>query len=249
MTAAVWPEGRTHHMGRNRELLSFVPCALLAFLLGCDGNFCPEDCGGPPPSPVPQTIPPPNSPENVIEAIEIIYNDKVRSARERSEAYASLFEPAFIFHFQGADVAHGLPETWQLEQELAAHSRLFDAQERGNIYSVELVVRHGPAIGLIPSELGSAGWKEVFASYVYMRVMTNLEDGFEVNGGRAVFVFSPPSDGNWQIAAWMDLPGPTSEEESAVESVTWGQIKWLLTLDGRAPVALLTTQPSAGGAH
>jgi hypothetical protein len=109
-------------------------------------------------------------------------------------------------------------------------------------------VTHGPAIDLIPSVPGGEGWKEVFASHVYLRIMSNLEDGSELNGGRAVFVFSPPSDGNWQIAAWMDLPGPTSGK-SAVESVTWGQVKWLWTLDGRAPVALLTTPLSSDGAH
>ena len=213
-------------MSRNRELLSFIPCALLVFLLGCDSGFCPENCGGPPPSPVPQTIPPPTSPENVIEAIEVVYNDKVRNAPERSTIYAGLFDPAFVFHFQAADVHSGLPETWQLEDELAAHARIFDALEWGGIYSLEARVLHGPAIALIPSVPGGDGWKEVFASNVYLRLMTNLDEGLEVNGGRAVFVFSPPSDGNWRIAAWMDLPGPTPEEESAVESVTWGQIKY-----------------------
>ena len=214
------------HAGSIRLIVAGA--ALLAIATGCsDGIFCPDGCGSnPPPTQAAPAIPSPTSAENVIEAIAVIYNDKVRIASDRSEAYATLFDPSFIFRFQAADVDSGLPPAWQLEEELAANRAMFNAQDHGDIYSLELRVTHDPAIDVVPSIPGSEGWKQVFASNVYLRLMLNPNEGVEVNGGQGVFVFSPPVNGEWKIAAWMDLPVPTSGRGSNVESGTWGQIKY-----------------------
>ena len=45
------------------------------------------------------------SPENVISAIQVIYNDKTHGKDERLAAYASLFDSAFVFYLQPADIA------------------------------------------------------------------------------------------------------------------------------------------------
>lgn len=45
----------------------------------------------------------PTAPENLVLAIEVVYNDNVRSAGERFEAYADLFAPAFVFHYWGLE--------------------------------------------------------------------------------------------------------------------------------------------------
>jgi hypothetical protein len=212
--------------------------ALLALLLtvafGCgDDSTKPQPEDNDPPA-----IPAPTTPENVVSAIEVIYNDDVRSPRERLDAYASLlsdysapFEEAFIFLLTPADIESGLPPTWGLDSELAAHRAIFEAQGAGDIHSLELQIVHNPAQDLTPPEPGREGWKHVFATNVYLRLMFNVEDGLEVNGGQADFMFPPPHDGRFKIAEWRDLPRPGAfAGTSSVEGSTWGSVKagyWL----------------------
>jgi hypothetical protein len=105
---------------------------------------------------------------------------------------------------------------------MAAHDGMFSAQDNGNIYSLALAITHGPAIDLDPPQQGREGWKEIFADHVHLRLMFNPEDGLEVNGGQAEFLFPPPVGGRWFIGEWKDLPRPGL---IAIEPNTWGQIK------------------------
>ena len=215
-------------MGISRRRCMPMLLLLFAFALitGCDEESTqPVDNDWP-------ELRPLTSPENVIWNLQIVYNDKTHSAAERQAAYASLLDPSFIFRFQEADIGIGLPPCtiglppcWELEAELLAHKNIFDAQADGDIYIMELRLTHGPAEDLTPPEVGHEGWKRVFATNVYLRLMTNLDDGIEVNGGQADFKFPPAEDGLFRIGEWVDLPRPGLLRDGAVEQATWGAIK------------------------
>jgi hypothetical protein len=199
---------------------------LLAFTFGCGDDATkpdPEDNG-------PPAIPASTTPENVVSAIEVIYNDDVRSPQERFDAYANLLsdnmapiEEAFIFQLTPADNQNGLPPSWGLDSELAAHRAIFNAQGAGDIYSLELAIVHGSAQDLTPPDPEREGWKQVFATNVYLRLMFDMSNGLEVNGGQAMFMFPPARDGKFKIAVWRDLPRPSPPR--SVESSTWGSVK------------------------
>jgi hypothetical protein len=80
-----------------------MPLFLLAFALisGCDEESTqPVDDDW-------SELLPLTSPENVIQDLQIIYNDKTHSAAERLAAYANLLHPDFIFRFQEGDINIG----------------------------------------------------------------------------------------------------------------------------------------------
>jgi hypothetical protein len=210
----------------HRVTHAWILLALLLAVAGCDDDATKPD----PEDNDPPAIPAPTTPENVVSAIEVIYNDDVRSPQERLDAYASLLpgnsappEEAFIFVFMPADIQNGLPPTWGLNEELAVHRAIFDAQGAGDIHSLELRIVHNPAQDLTPSEAGREGWKQVFATNVYLRLMFDMNNGLEVNGGQSMFLFPPPQEGKFNIAEWRDLPRPSPAR--SVESSTWGSVK------------------------
>jgi hypothetical protein len=201
-----------------RQLLLLSACLMLSLLLGCgDDSTKPEEDNS-------LVLPALTAPESLISAIQVIYNDKTHPAEQRLAGYASLFDTTFIFHVQPADVAGGLPPDWGLDGELAAHEAIFRAQDAGTIHSLELRVTYNAAQDLTPPEPGRDGWKEVFATNVYLRLMFNIDDGLEVNGGQGEFKFPPARNGRYWIADWTDLPRP-GLERSAVENSTWGSVK------------------------
>jgi hypothetical protein len=195
--------------------LALVPI-LMGLVMGTGCIFDPEP--GDPPGDPPPPILARTSPENVIKNLQAIYNDKVRTAIDRRQFYEQQLPPAdanpdsgraFIFNFQPRDIEeHGLPPSWGRNEEVAAHKAIFEAQEAGRVYSLELTITFNPAADLNPPEAGREGWKEIFATNVFLRLMENLEDGFEVNGGQAEFKFAPPVDGLYVINDWTDLPRP-----------------------------------------
>ena len=197
--------------------LALVPM-LLGLVMGSGCIFSPDEED--PPGDLPPEILPRTSPDNVLKNLQAVYNDKVRSAVDRRQIYEQLLPPgpepppgppvgqAFIFNFQPADIDNGLPPSWGRDEELAAHRAIFDAQESGGIYSLELRITHNPPADLNPPEDGRDGWKEIFATNVYLRLMINPDDGLEVNGGQAEFKFAPPIDGLFVINDWTDLPRP-----------------------------------------
>ena len=145
----------------------------LALLLGF-ASGCVEETTRPQDQDDELVLPALTSPENVIVAMQIIYNE-THSAEDRWAGYASLLDSAFVFHFQRADINSGLPASWGLEDELAAHAGIFAAQSANQIYSIELLVIHNPADDLSPPEDGREGWQEIFATNVYLRLMLNPE--------------------------------------------------------------------------
>ena len=200
----------------------------LVFILGMAAG-CNEETTQPEDDSL--VLPAPTTPENVVAGMQVIYNDRTHSAIERRQAYENLLSDglgppaeAFIFNFQPSDIINGLPPSWGRDAEVAAHRAIFDAQEAGDIYSLELRITHDPAGPLTPPEDGREGWQQVFATNVYLRIMFNTDDGLEVNGAQALFEFPPAHDGAYRIARWTDLPRPGAARES-VEPTTWGSIK------------------------
>jgi len=194
--------------------------ALILSLAACNEESTqPEDDG--------LALPELTTPESVISAIEVVYNDRTHGKDERLAAYASLLDSAFVFHFQPADIAVGLPPSWGLNDELAGHDAMFAAQAAGDIYSLELRITHDPALSLTPPEVGREGWQEVFATSVYLRLMFNTDDGLEVNGAQGEFKFPPPEGGRFRIGDWTDMPRPFLAPRAAVDPPSWGKIKAL----------------------
>jgi hypothetical protein len=204
-----------------------LACVLIGgFAVGCEEDDPTE------PGDDSLVLPALTSPENVITAMQVVYNDRTHGPIERFEAYATLLtndldppERAFKFIFQPSDIQNGLPPSWGRPAELAAHEAIFNAQSAGDIYSLELRITHDASQDLTPPEVGREGWKELFATSVYLRLMFNNEDGLELNGAQAEFKFPPPADGKFRIAEWIDLPRPGLAGRSAVEPTTWGRIK------------------------
>lgn len=175
------------------------------------------------------------TPEQLVEAMQVTYNDRQHSALERLNEYGRLFQDSgFAFHLQPSDIAQGLPPSWGLNEELEAHRGLFTAQENGEVYSLDLRITHG-ATERIMGDPERVDWERIFASHVFLRLMFNPNDGLEVNGGQADFKFAPdlsrpPAEGDrfygsYWIADWTDLPRPAPLAAPAVESATWGSIK------------------------
>ncbi len=215
------------------RFLPFVAVLAVALTLtGAGCIFSPDEDDDPPPpvDPFNFKYAPPDS---LLINLQTIYNDKEHSAIERRNEYEKLFFPGdpdvdppvigFIFRFQPADIQNGLPESWGLDSEVAAHEGLFNAQENGDIYSLQLAITRGPATPLDPAPAGREEWQEIFASNVYLRLMFNPNDGLEVNGGQAEFLFAPDLDqpiyapsnpdsiasyGRYWIGEWKDLPRP-----------------------------------------
>jgi hypothetical protein len=184
---------------------------LMGLVLGVGCIFSPDE--EPPPPEVPPEIVPRTSPENVLKNLQAIYNDKVRSATERRQFYEQLLPPegtpvedAFTFHFQAVDIGGEIPPSWPKDAEIAAHDALFRAQESGDVYSLELRITHDDPEPV--NQIGREDWLEIFASNVYLLLMYNIQDGLEVSGGQAKFLFAPPVDSLYVINDWTDLPRP-----------------------------------------
>ena len=197
-----------------RRFLTFALVPMFAGLvMGAGCIFDPGD--EPDPEPVPEQILPRTSEGNLIRNLQVIYNDKARTAIDRQALYEQQIDTgsdpntAFIFKFQPADIAAGLPPSWGSSEELTAHRAIFEAQESGEIYSLELrIIFQEPAIPLDPPEDLRPNWTEIFASNVYLRLMFNAQDGLEVNGGQAEFKFAPAVNGLFVINEWEDRPRP-----------------------------------------
>ena len=103
---------------------------------------------------------------------------------------------------------------------------MFTAQDKGEIYSLRVSMIFGTAQDLDPPQPGLEGWKDILVTHVSLRLMFSPEDGLEVSGGQAEFLFPPPVGGRWTIGEWIDLPRP-APGRVAVEPSTWGQFKAL----------------------
>jgi hypothetical protein len=199
----------------------------LAMALACNEDISPPDFE----EPTPEVIPAPDSPENLIEAIAVIYEDELRTADERFDAYENLF-PAdesdlqFVFHFMASDVQHGLPPSWGLAEELEVHRHLFDAQAAGGVFSLTLSLQYLAAEPLPLPDIGQEDWRQVRVTNTNLRLLHTPNDGFEINGGQARFCLAPEND-RWFICEWHDLPRPQPAPalDSAVEASTWGSLK------------------------
>lgn len=194
-------------LNRRLLILPLLATSIAFALCGVGCVFDPPP--GPPPPPVPPEIPAPTSPENLVLALEVIYNDKVRTATERRDAYANLLGPSFLFHFQAVDQPSCNCENWGRDEEIAAHENIFQKQDSREIYSLQLDITFTPATNIDPADPNKPDslWQEVFATNVYLKLLTSPQDGFEVNGAQAEF-HCHKGNGRWYIGDWFDLPRP-----------------------------------------
>lgn len=168
-------------------------------------------------------VPPP---ENLVRSIEVIYNDKVRTAAERIAAYENLFAPSFVYTCESAGDTCGCQD-WGRDEEIQAHRKIFQAQDSVQIYSLTLDIKFSPAKDLDPPDPARPGWKQVFAGNISLVLPETPNDGYALNGAQAEFLMQP-SNGRWFISEWRDLPRPgPSNPSSLVEPVTWCRIKRL----------------------
>ena len=190
---------------------------LAAMLLGCTHK-------GTAPLEIERSFPPaPTAPESLLAGIEVIYNDRAHTADERLAAYASLLDSAFVFDAGIPSDGTGEHFIWWLNEELAAHQHMFDAQEAGYVTSIELRLSYGPATDLDPPELRHEGWKQVFVQHVFLQLMVTPTEGLEVNGIQCAFRCPPPVDGRFRIGEWNEYPRPGKVRST--ESTTWSAIK------------------------
>jgi hypothetical protein len=181
------------------------------------------------------------APESLVQSIAVIYNAGDRPADERLSAYESLFDPDFAFRFLPGDVANGSPRMWGLPEELSAHAGLFESQERGEIYSLDLEIAWDPAVDLAPPEEGREGWKEVLVTSVHMRVLFNPEDGLDWSGAQSRFL-AKPANGRWYLAEWQELsPSDSTRGWGGIKSAFSPNQAPLVVPGYAAPESLLQT--------
>jgi hypothetical protein len=166
-------------------------------------SFTACDDGGTTPLP-----PPGNTPAQVLEELELAFNDLDAELLER------LLDTDFTFHFDEDDVGKDvggyiIPESWDKEDFLAACARMFS-----EAYSVDLTVSTANVGD--PSE----GAAEFTAENVPidLLVMVDPQNGFQANGFcDFAFVNDGSSDAdNWIIIGWRDY---TSDELYSIGSI------------------------------
>ena len=207
-------------MHRRRAYAVGVASFLFAFaLVSCEDDepTTPQD------SATPTRLCSPTAPESLLCSMEALYNDTLRTVTDRLSLYADLFSKDFIFHLQPGDIQNGLPPSWGTDAEIEALRAIFTAQDNGEIYSLRLSLVYDSAQDVDPPQQDREGWKEIFVTNLYLRLMFNPEDGLEVNAHQAEVHFQPPTEGRWTIGEWWDLPRP--EPRLTVETATFGNIK------------------------
>ena len=149
-----------------------------------------------------------------ITALEVIYNDQVRSATERRQEYEELFPPrdhttlpGFKFQLQPGDAQELGIENWGIDPELTIHENMFAAQESRQIFSLSLAIVRLPPEPLDFPPLGQEEWRKIFATNVSLKLLFAPDDGLEVTGGQAEFL-TAPADDRWYLVEWTDLPPP-----------------------------------------
>jgi hypothetical protein len=156
-----------------------------------------------------------SSPESLLQDLQIIYNSTRRDPEERLRAFEELFPPDNHstlpeFRHLCASAMHP-PLAWGLGEELKMHRRLFAAQAHGEIFSLQVTLNHGHAFDIPDPPPEHQGWRQIDAESVNFRLMFNPQDGFEVYGGSATFLFSC-ADGRWYINSWIDSTATAVEE-------------------------------------
>ncbi len=208
----------------STRLPSLILLSLVAAATGCgDDPVAP----GPEPPPVPALT----APDSVIRAIEVLYEDQVRTPEEKAAEFAKLLlprtaaSPGLVFRFTDWDVIrNGAPDAWGFADEMLAHDALFAAIREGQVHSLRLDMTLAPARDLDPPEPGREGWKEITATDVDLVLLFTPDDGLAVSNGEARFLLAPHGDGTWRLADWEDSYG---YEKVAVDPWSWGRMKLL----------------------
>jgi hypothetical protein len=134
-----------------------------------------------------------------VRAIEVIFNDTVRSASERHREYENLFAANFEFYDAPPDYPFIIEEA----------RGLFEAEESGDIESLRADIDFKPAANLDPTQPGREDWKEVLVTNIHVRLMFNPNDGMEmIHGGATILAYPAPDGSRWFLGEWIVLPRP-----------------------------------------
>ncbi len=193
-------------MLNRRFIVSLMAMSIALSLSGAGCLFSPDKDTNPP-GPEPEPIPAPTTPDNLLKALKVIYNDKVRSATERRIAYENLLSPDFIFYFQPVDYDSCGCQDWGRDEDIQSAANIFQQQDDGLIYSLRLDLQYGDPTDIDPPDPNKPGWKRIFVSNVFLELLRDPNNGFVVNGGQAEFEMQPLNN-RWYIARWRDLPRP-----------------------------------------
>jgi len=172
---------------------------LLATVLGCTEN--PQAPEPPAPEPLPDS-----SPAAVLRTISTLFNDRQRPAVERSRLYDQLFAPEAAVFICPSPPARPTDCPYPFRPDQARE--VFEGLENGTLHAMNVELTHGAAILLDPPEPGREDWQEIFVTNLYLRVLINLEDGYETNGGMAKVLFEPRTNDQWVIAEWTMMGRP-----------------------------------------
>jgi hypothetical protein len=157
----------------------------------------------------------------LLRAIQVLYNDTVRTAQDRFDAYANLFPPtdhpilpSFVFRYGGNDIG-APPIRWETAEELDVHRNLFQAQDGQKISELTLNLTYSHPTDLDPPIPGRKGWKESFVTSSYISFQRPGEESVRIDVRDTRFVMAPGDD-RWYIVDWYELPA---------SAPTWGTLK------------------------
>jgi hypothetical protein len=132
--------------------------------------------------------------------INVITNLEAAYANRDVEAYAALFAPEFVFHFQQRDGGG----SWGLEDELASARRMFTSPK---VAGIEIRLQKLPVAAV--NVEGRENTVLVRVAHTYLRIDQVDGTSLEVNGDRQDFYLRRVLDegrDRWLITEWFDLP-------------------------------------------
>ena len=171
---------------------------LILFLLAIIG--CADDPMAPEPIPI-EPLPP--SPASPLRDICALFNDRLRSAAERTRIYRSLFSPGIAFICPDSVV---IDCAFPFQPEQA--SEIFDELAAGVLSEANVRITNDPPHPLDPPVKGRETWWEIPVTDIKVRLSTNIGDGLELIGGRARVLVAPQADDGWVITEWR-VQGPS----------------------------------------
>jgi hypothetical protein len=170
-------------------------------------------------------------PENLIRWLEVIYNDRIRSAADRLALFQLLLPPAdhdsltFVYLPQPGDTEYCGAGGWRLSREIETHRNMFEAYESREQRSLKLLIANSAPEPLEHPRPGQENWVRIFARNIILRIELGWGHELFVDGDQAEFICAP-SNGCWYIVEWHDLPSPEGPPPDPRDGrSTWGHIK------------------------
>ena len=226
----------------RRFLASFALALSIAVLAaGCEEETTqPEDDS--------LVLPEPSTPEALISAIELIYNDRTHGADERLAAYASLLDSNFRFHFAMNDFGWPLAPSWGLEKELSAHANMFASTGDVRLYDTgegELALIGQPEVGgSLHVAARRPGARQVLfllgEAAVAPSTMVNMQGDFLLRRGSGLTSHARAANSSGRADLILNLDGNPMQigQHLAIQAAFRLQSGWVLSERLLVPVIL-----------